>query len=329
MLRSASPAPARRVGRQAPAPSRIAGLLPFVLTAFAANSLITRHVVAGHLMDAGLLSAVRFISGASSLLVLSAVRRGRVVIARTNLRPAWWLGVYGLTISFGYRHIGAAPGTFVFYASVLVTLMVHERITGSAVPLRRVLGAGVSLGGLVVLALGSVSTVTVTGVALLAVTGLAWGRYTAAGRTDADPTVATTGHFTVLAGVLLVPTAVGALAGLHVSAVGLAWAVGMGAGTTALAYVAWYACQRSISATTAGSVQLAIPVLTTAGAVLFLGETLSMALFVAAALVGAGMWLGRQDGAGRRPGPPLTHRVRHGGGPTGVAPRAEVPLLLR
>ena len=67
----------------------------------------------------------------------------------------------------------------------------------------------------------------------------------------------------------------------------------MGAGTTAFAYVAWYACQRSLSGTTAGSVQLIIPVLTTVGAVLLLGEPLTAGLLVAAVLVGSGMWLGR------------------------------------
>ena len=39
--------------------------------------------------------------------------------------------------------------------------------------------------------------------------------------------------------------------------------------------------------------QLLIPVLTTAGAVLLLGEPLTGVLLVAAVLVVAGMWLGR------------------------------------
>ena len=92
---------------------------------------------------------------------------------------------------------------------------------------------------------------------------------------------------------LALPAAAGAAAGLHVGAAGLAWAVVMGAGTTALAYVAWYACQRSLSATSAGAVQLIIPVLTAAGAALLLGESLSLRLGVCAVLVAAGTWLGR------------------------------------
>ena len=73
---------------------------------------------------------------------------------------------------------------------------------------------------------------------------------------------------------------------------GLGWAVAIGSLTTALAYVAWYASQRSMSATTAGTVQLAIPVLTTLGAVLLLGEKLTAGFLLAALLVAAGRYVG-------------------------------------
>ena len=241
---------------------RLPPLLAFVLVSFSANSLITRHVAAHALLDPGLLSGVRFLSGAAALAALALVRRERIVVGRANLAPALWLGVHAACISYGYRHIGAAAGTFVFYAMVLTTLMAYDVVTGAAASRRRVVGAAVSLAGIAVLAERSVDTVTVLGVGLLAATALP-------------------------------PTTAGVAAGLHISASGLAWGVVMGAGTTAFAYVAWYACQRSISATSAGSAQLAVPVLTGIGAVLLLGERLSPALLVAAALVAPGLWLGR------------------------------------
>ncbi len=271
----------------------------FVLVSFSANSLITRHVVAQDQLDAGLLSAVRFLAGAAALAGLALVRRERVVVGRHNLLPALWLGLYAVCISYGYQRIGAAAGTFVFYASVLLTLVAVDALTRQPMPARRLAGAFVALGGLAVLATGSVGTVTPAGVVLLALTGSAWGLYTSAGRVPGDPRVSTTGHFVVLALALALPTAAGFAAGLRVTGEGLAWAVVMGAGTTAFAYVAWYACQRALSATTAGTVQLVIPVLTTVGAVVLLGEPLSGRLLVAAALVGAGLWLGRP----RAPGP--------------------------
>jgi drug/metabolite transporter (DMT)-like permease len=264
-------------------------LLPFVLVSFAANSLVTRHVVQQDLLDPGLLTCVRFLAGAVALFVLARARRSPLDVGRAHVVPALWLGIYALCISYGYQHIGAAAGTFVFYATVLLTLVTHDLVRRQPVPSRRLVGALVALAGIGVLASRSTGTVTALGVVLLAATGASWGLYTAAGRGFADPRIATTGNFLLLA-VPLVPFAVGLLvSGAHVTGSGLAWGFVMGAGTTAFAYVAWYACQRSLSATTAGTVQLVIPVLTAVGAVLLLDEQLTVRLVVAAVLVGVGM----------------------------------------
>jgi drug/metabolite transporter (DMT)-like permease len=285
-------------GREWP-PGEVSGrpslgvLLPFVLVSFAANSLITRFVVGDNLLDAGVLGAARFVAGAIVLAAIALLRGERALAGRAHLLPALWLGLYAACISYGYRYIGAAAGTVVFYCAVLVTLIGYDRVTGVAVSARRVFGAAVALAGVATLALESGGIVTLLGVALLATTGITWGLYTAAGRGVANPRTATTGAFVVVAAVAVGPAAVGVASGLHITVEGLVWTVAMGAVTTALAYIAWYACQRSISATTAGTVQLVIPILTAVGAVALLGEPLTVILFVAAALVAVGMWLAR------------------------------------
>ena len=286
---------------------RLGLLLGFALVSFAANSLVTRHVVAAHLLDPGVLTVVRVVAGALALAAVALARRERVRLGRRHLLPTLALGVYAVCISYGYRLIGAAAGTFVFYALVMLTLVGWDLTRRVRLPARRYLGAAVSLVGLAVLSGGRAELVTVPGVLLLALTGIAWGVYTALGRTAGDPRTATTANFVLLAAVLLVPGVVGAATGAPVTAAGLAWAAAMGAGTTAFAYVAWYACQPRMSATAAGSAQLVIPVLTAVGAVALLGERLSWTLAVAAALVAAGMWLNRPgpmptrgSGAGRR-----------------------------
>lgn len=238
------------------------------------------------------------LAGALALIVVARARGERVGWGRANLMPAVALGVYAVAISYGYRFIGAAAGTFVFYATVMLTLIGSDLAGRQSIPPRRWAGAAISLVGIVVLTVGRIEAVTVTGVALLVLTGAAWGVYTAAGRSVADPRMATTANFVLLSLVLAPATGVGLLAGWHVSLVGLAWAVGMGAGTTAFAYVAWYAAQRSMSGTAAGSFQLAIPVITTVGAVVLLGEDLPATLLVSAVLVAGGLWLNRP---GRRP----------------------------
>ena len=295
---AARPGPAR--GAPVPdaplGPGRLTLLLTFVLLAFAANSLITRHVVAADLADPGLLTGVRVLAGAAALLAVAVLRREQLPRPdRTTVAPALALGVYALCISYGYLLIGAAAGTFVFYAAVMVTLVGSDLVRRTPVPPRRRLGAVVSLLGIAVLTAGRIELVTPLGVLLLAVTGVAWGVYTALGRSAGDPRRATTANFALLALVLVLPTGAGVAAGLPLTLAGLAWGVLMGAGTTAFAYVAWYVCQRVLTGTAAGSTQLAIPVITTLGAVLLLDERLSWTLLVAAVLVAAGMWLNRPE----------------------------------
>lgn len=277
----------------------LAVLLPFVAVSFAANSLITRFVVAGGLLDAGLVGATRFAAGAVVLTAVALARGERILVRRAHLVPALWLGIYAVCICYGYLFIGAAAGTVVFYCAVLVTLIGYDRAAGTPVPPRRAVGAVVALAGVATLAVAARGIVTVFGVVLLAATGVSWGLYTVAGRGVADPRTATAGAFVVVTAVAIGPAAVGVAAGLHVTTEGLAWAAVMGAAPTATAYVAWYTCQRSMSATTAGTVQLIIPILTAGGAVALLGEPLTAALFVAGALVATGMWLARPTAPAR------------------------------
>ena len=175
---------------------RTAVLLPFVLVSFAANSLITRHVVARRPAGPGLLSAVRFLAGAAALLALALpAASGPWSGGATCCRPCGW-GVYAGCISYGYQHIGAAAGTFVFYAAVLLTLVAGDR---------RPRHARVPAGGLAAPACrwpgwrcwpaGRSARSRRSGSRCSPATGVAWGLYTAAGRGGADPRVATTGHF--------------------------------------------------------------------------------------------------------------------------------------
>jgi hypothetical protein len=135
----------------------LAVLLPFVVVSFAANSLITRFVVARGLLDAGLVGATRFAAGAAVLTAVALGRGERTLVRRAHLVPALWLAVYTVCISYGYLFIGAAAGTVVFYCAVLVTLIGYDRATGVAVPARRVVGAAVALAGVVLLAAAACS----------------------------------------------------------------------------------------------------------------------------------------------------------------------------
>ena len=70
---------------------------------------------------------------------------------------------------------------------------------------------------------------------------------------------------------------------------GLALAAISGAVTSGLGYVAWYAALPSLTATRASILQLAVPPLAAAMGILFLGETVSTRLLIAAPLILGGI----------------------------------------
>jgi drug/metabolite transporter (DMT)-like permease len=282
--------------------------LGFVLGSFALNSVATRFVVAQGLLDPGLTTAARFLAGALALAaVLALTGRGMPRVGRASLAPAAWLGAYALLISYGYQHIGAAAGTFVFYALVLATMVGGAALMqGRAPTLRSLLGGLVALAGVGVLAFGRVEGATLLGVLLLAGTGLAWGAYSLLGRRSSDALGFTAANFLALA-VPLVPFAAlllgGAAGPVPITDLGLGIALLMGAITTALSYAVWYWALARIPPAHGATYQLAIPVLTAALGVLLLGEALGPHLLAAGAVVLLGMGVVATEGRGA-PAPP-------------------------
>jgi len=253
---------------------------------------MTRYIVGQGLLDPGLATASRFLAGAASLLVLLAAL-GRVRDAkpgRANALPAVALGSYALLISYGYQHIGAAGGTFVFYACVLATMTLGG--WSLAPPTRRaLLGSGIALGGVGVLALGRGEGAEPLGVLLLAGTGISWGAYSLFARRSADPLGFTARNFAAL-GLAMLAFGAGLVATRAPWTLqGLGIALFMGAVTTALSYAVWYWVLAHVAPGAGGTYQLAIPVLTAAMGIALLGESFTPRLLAAGALVLVGMGL--------------------------------------
>jgi drug/metabolite transporter (DMT)-like permease len=265
-----------------------------VMTCFAANSVMTRLVVSRGLLDPAAVTVARFAAGAAMLaLVLAWQGRVREAWPRWSDWPlVCFLGGYALAIAYGYRHITAAAGTFVFYALVIATMTAG----GSRPGLRAAAGALVALAGVAVLAVGRVAGTTPLGVALLAITGATWGAYSLLLRRRGKPIGTNACAFT---GVTLLVPALAWVERDHLvfTPVGLAIGLGMGALTTALAYALWARVLPSLTPIAAGTVQLLVPVLTAGMGVIALGEPFSGRLAIAGALVLAGMWLTARAGA--------------------------------
>lgn len=267
------------------------GLVLAVMVCFALNSVVTRYIVSRGLMDPAGVTIARFAAGAAMLgLILSVQGSVRDMLPGFRDGPlVLFLGGYALAIAYGYRHITAAAGTFVFYALVIATMT-----AGGARPTRRAaLGAILALAGVAVLAIGRVEGTTLAGVVLLAVTGGTWGAYSLLLRKRGAPLVTNARAFVGFA--LLLPILGWAeYPALTFTPLGLWLGLGMGAITTALAYALWARVLPRLTPIEAGTFQLIVPLLTAGVGVLALDEPFTARLGVSGALVLTGMWLTTQ-----------------------------------
>lgn len=284
--------------------ARTFALTSLALVAFAANSLLCRKALGAGAIDAASFTAARVASGAAVLAVLALARRG-VVPARAprfggSARAAAWLVLYALAFSFAYRDLTAGTGALLLFGAVQLTMLLAAVRGGERPPPLEWLGLALAAGGLVALVLPGLAAPPLLAAGSMALAGVAWGRYSLAGRGSKDALGDTAGNFARGTPIVLAALALAAVferageldAGrVHASAHGLVLAVLSGALTSGLGYVVWFAALRDLSSARAALVQLAVPVLAAFGGVLALGETLTPRLAACGATILGGIAL--------------------------------------
>ena len=253
------------------------------MTAFAANSVLTRWGVAGEGMSPGAFAAIRTGSGAVTLLALMAMRGG-VAMRRPGL-GALWLALYMIGFSLAYLALDAGTGALILFGVVQLTMFAGAVLSGEAIPRRRWIGALVSLSGLALLAAPGGA---IAGSAWMALAGLAWGLYSLKGRGARDP-LAETGWNFLWALPLVAPLAL--IGSGEVTVAGAALAAISGAVMSGLGYALWYRLLPELGATRGAVAQLSVPVIAALGGAALLGEVPSLLLASATVLVLGGIAL--------------------------------------
>jgi drug/metabolite transporter (DMT)-like permease len=273
------------------------------LTAFAANSLLCRLALGGGLIDAASFTTIRMVAGAAMLGAIATTRQPgdpKRVALRTKERsrlpasskPSWTsavaLFVYAITFSLAYVSLPVATGALVLFGAVQTT-MLGAAIRGGERP-HPIEWAGflVAVAGLLYLVSPGLTAPSLWGAAMMIASGVSWGWYSLLGRRSASPLDDTTINF-IRTVPLTVLVSLMAVALVDVTPAGALAAAVSGSVTSGLGYVAWYAALTRLSATRAATVQLATPVVTAAGGVLFLGEQVSPRLGISAALILGGI----------------------------------------
>lgn len=273
--------------------ARLLVLTLLAMVAFAANSVLCRLALKHTAIDAANFTAIRLLSGALVLWLLVMVRGSAQAGASSgngNWPSALALLVYAAGFSFAYVDLGTGTGALLLFGAVQVTMIGHGLHAGEKLRARQWLGLLLACAGLVGLLLPGVSMPRPGSALLMLGAGVAWGVYSLRARGGSDPVRVTAGNFLRAA-----PLAVVLAAWLHrdgaLDPSGMGLAVASGALASGIGYAIWYSTLPWLRATTAATVQLAVPVLAALGGTLLLAEPLTPRLLLATFAVLGGIAL--------------------------------------
>lgn len=254
------------------------------LLAFAANSIFCRLAFERTEIDAASFTAIRLVSGALVLALLTA-RRSAVRIGG-DWPSATALFAYAAAFSYAYLTLETGIGALLLFGAVQATMILAGLWAGERLGARALAGLAFAFGGLVYLLWPGISAPPLGGALLMLAAGMAWGVYSLRGRRSQDPLATTAGNF-LRAAPLGVVLALAALPSLQPDPVGAGYAVLSGALASGAGYAVWYAALRGLAATQAATLQLSVPVLAVGGGTLLLDEPVTLRLaFATLAILG-------------------------------------------
>jgi drug/metabolite transporter (DMT)-like permease len=282
--------------------SAIAALTILALIAFAGNSVFCRLALAEPIIDPASYTAVRLITGAITLWLVTAFRRnGSFGKSGGSWISAAMLFLYAVTFSFAYISLSTGTGALILFAAVQITMIAVGLYTGERPEILEWLGLFIAIAGLIYLVSPGITAPPILGSVLMAAAGIAWGTYSLRGRGAGDPVGVTTDNF-----LRTVPLAIGVvllwLPTLTITPMGFLWAALSGSITSGIGYVLWYAALPRLTATRAATVQLAVPVLAAVGGIAVLSEAITLRLIISAVVIlgGVGLALSRHNSVAKR-----------------------------
>jgi drug/metabolite transporter (DMT)-like permease len=269
----------------------------FALVAFAFNSILCRVALGNEAIDAVSFTAIRLISGAFTLLIISLIfNKNTADLKRGSWASAFFLFGYAICFSLAYLKLTTATGALILFGSVQLTMISAALVKGERPKNLEWIGLIFAFGGLVYLMFPSLSAPPFFYSFLMILAGIAWGFYTLQGKCSENPLADTTGNFIRTVPLILL-LAIPLLTQLELSQEGIILAILSGAIASGIGYSVWYAALNYHTATRAAILQLSVPAIAAFGGVIFLSERLSIRLLLASSLILGGIGLaiiGRQ-----------------------------------
>ena len=237
------------------------------MTAFAANSILTRAAVDGGHIDPSGFAIIRVLAGAVVLGMLMTLRGGALPLLQPKrMWGALSLTAYMIGFSLAYLTLDAGLGALILFGVTQITIAF--------------------IGLLIVLWPGSGSQTDITGASLMVVAGVGWAIYSLLGRGGKDPLAETAASFIMCLPLLLI-LLVGT--GLTFGVTGMMLAIVCGGLTSGLGYALWYSILPHFDSSTAAIVQLSVPIIAIIAGAVLLGEPLTVTVMLSAVLVVGGI----------------------------------------
>ncbi len=265
------------------------GLTIIAMLAFAGNALLSRAAFQYTAIDAASFTLIRLVSGAMLLAIL-VKPQAMINSAHGNWYSALALFIYATAFSYAFVDLTTATGALLGFGAVQLTMLSFAFLQGERFTNIQLLGIGISIVGVLALLLPSFENPPLMPAILMLLAGTSWSIYTLLGNGSQEPTLDTSANF-VRAALIAIACYILFVNDSQIDISGFIYAFLSGAVASGLGYVIWYMALPFLTATTAASVQLTVPVLASLGGILFFDEMLSLSMVLISTAVLSGIML--------------------------------------
>ena len=266
-------------------------IITLVMTAFAANSIITRLALSSNLIGPSNFALLRAGSAALILVLLVLFIQKKIPKFKINsIISSLALVGYLVGFSFAYLTINTGVGALILFGGSMIVMFTGALLLKEDISALRFIGVFLSLIGLYILTDPRFGENSLFGIILMFLAAFSWGIYSILGHGQNNPLSNTAINF-VLALLLIIPIALFIPDQTSTSLYGILLAITAGSITSGLGYTLWYWILPKINITSASISQLSVPLIAALGGYLFISETLNWQFYIASFLILGGIGL--------------------------------------
>ncbi len=266
-------------------------IITLVMTAFAANSIITRLALSSNLIGPSNFALLRAGSAALILVLLVLFIQKKIPKFKINsIISSLALVGYLVGFSFAYLKINTGVGALILFGGSMIVMFTGALLLKEDISVLRFIGVFLSLIGLYVLSDSRFGENSLFGIILMFLAAFSWGIYSILGHGQNNPLSNTAINF-VLALLIIIPIALFIPDQTNTSPYGIFLAIISGSITSGLGYTLWYWILPKINITSASIAQLSVPLIAALGGYLFISESLNWQFYIASFLILGGIGL--------------------------------------